>query len=157
MGPLLRLRPQYDTDQGARQTASAGFICPVSGNIFRLISFHFESSPLHSPLHLCFCGSHVLEQLFNFFVWRGLQGGDPDDAGPDMKEALDEAMKYIPEEKWKHAPVFLTATAGMRLLPETERAHLLRVVNLWLADPENHPFLYGTKPPFDDGQFWAQT
>ena len=45
----------------------------------------------------------------------------------------------------------------MRLITEDDRARILRVINVWLADTDNHPFLYGTKPPFTDGQFWAQT
>eukprot|EP00951_Prasinocladus_malaysianus_P019404 scaffold156735_cov42-Prasinocladus_malaysianus.AAC.1 len=44
----------------------------------------------------------------------------------------------------------------MRLLPEGDRARILRHVNFWLADPESHPFLYGTRS-LTDGQFWAQT
>jgi len=85
------------------------------------------------------------------------EGGDPHGAGESLLQALEEAKEVIPKEKWPNTPVFLTATAGMRLIPEKDRALILRVVNIWLANPDNHPFLYGTRPPFTDGQFWAQT
>eukprot|EP00963_Diacronema_lutheri_P010272 scaffold995_cov358-Pavlova_lutheri.AAC.19 len=82
-------------------------------------------------------------------------GGDPAMVGNNLQPILDKAQEVIPQHMWKYTPVFLTATAGMRLLPETDRAIVLRRVNLWLADPDNHPFLYGTKGK--GGQFWAQT
>jgi len=86
-----------------------------------------------------------------------VEGGDPHAAGQSLLPALDEAKSAIPEDKWGSAPVFLSSTAGMRLIPEKDRALILRVVNIWLADPDNHPFLYGTRPPFTNGEFWAQT
>uniref|UniRef100_A0A061SHQ5 Nucleoside diphosphatase n=1 Tax=Tetraselmis sp. GSL018 TaxID=582737 RepID=A0A061SHQ5_9CHLO len=85
------------------------------------------------------------------------EGGKPEEAGRALEPALLRAKAIIPEELWKHTPIFLTATAGMRLIPEKDRADILRVVNVWLADPSNHPFLYGTSPPFSDGEFWSQT
>lgn len=82
-------------------------------------------------------------------------GGDPTLVGHNLKPILDKAKDIIPSQLWKHTPVFLTGTAGMRLLSEPDRAIVLRKVNLWLADPQNHPFLYGTTGK--GGQFWAQT
>ncbi|KAJ5654160.1 hypothetical protein N7490_001163 [Penicillium lividum] len=50
----------------------------------------------------------------------------PDSIGPDhLAELLDHAKNIIPEEDAKDTPIFLLATAGMRLLGNLERQLLL--------------------------------
>ncbi|MCJ1275692.1 Golgi apyrase [Puttea exsequens] len=49
-----------------------------------------------------------------------------DRVGPDhLQELLQKARKVIPDEVAQETPVFLLATAGMRLLPEAQRNSLL--------------------------------
>lgn len=49
--------------------------------------------------------------------------------GPDhLEELFKKARKVIPEKAVKDTPVFLLATAGMRLLPEEQRNALLRQI-----------------------------
>ena len=56
-------------------------------------------------------------------------GDKPDLVGPDyLKELFDHALDIIPEDAVKDTPMFLLATAGVRLLPEMQRKELLRQV-----------------------------
>ena len=41
---------------------------------------------------------------------------DPSQAGESIKECLDEAVDAIPKSEQKESPIYLGATAGMRLL-----------------------------------------
>lgn len=52
-------------------------------------------------------------------------GTKPTEVGPDhLKELIDHALQNIPKDKVKDTPVFLMATAGMRLLPDEQQAAL---------------------------------
>ncbi|KAK5445216.1 Golgi apyrase [Exophiala xenobiotica] len=54
-------------------------------------------------------------------------GANPDSVGPDhLRPLLQHALKYIPEEAVPDTPIFLLATAGMRLLPEQQQKDVLR-------------------------------
>ena len=56
-------------------------------------------------------------------------GETPADVGPKHLQSLvDHALKYIPNDNIKDTPVFLMATAGMRLLPEVQRTALTREI-----------------------------
>ncbi|RYP52480.1 hypothetical protein DL769_010668 [Monosporascus sp. CRB-8-3] len=49
-------------------------------------------------------------------------GDHPEDVGPDhLQHLIDHAMDIIPEEKHADTPIFLMATAGMRLLPTDQQ------------------------------------
>jgi len=53
-------------------------------------------------------------------------GDHPEDVGPDHLEALiKKAKKKIPSERHADTPIYLMATAGMRLLPKDQQATLL--------------------------------
>lgn len=53
-------------------------------------------------------------------------GEKPDQVGPGhLKELLTHAVDIIPEDAMKETPLFLLATAGMRLLAEPQRTELL--------------------------------
>ena len=56
-------------------------------------------------------------------------GEKPDRVGPDHLESLyNKARRVIPTALEEDTPVFLLATAGMRLLPEDQRNRLLRQI-----------------------------
>ena len=56
-------------------------------------------------------------------------GEKPDRVGPDHLESLyEKARKVIPTALEEDTPVFLLATAGMRLLPEDQRHELLQQI-----------------------------
>lgn len=54
---------------------------------------------------------------------------NPEDLGPDhLRTLVDHAMEYVPHEAIPDTPIFLLATAGVRLLPAFQRNSLLRQV-----------------------------
>ena len=54
-------------------------------------------------------------------------GANPDSVGPDhLRPLLEHALHYIPKEAVPETPIFLLATAGMRLLPEQQQKDVLR-------------------------------
>ncbi|KAI0164627.1 nucleoside phosphatase family-domain-containing protein [Xylariaceae sp. FL1272] len=56
-------------------------------------------------------------------------GDHPEDVGPEHLESLiKKAKKEIPYEKHADTPIYLMATAGMRLLPKDQQATLLSEV-----------------------------
>ncbi|KAI1266886.1 nucleoside phosphatase family-domain-containing protein [Xylariaceae sp. FL1019] len=56
-------------------------------------------------------------------------GDHPEDVGPEHLETLiKKAKKKIPSEKHVDTPIYLMATAGMRLLPKDQQATLLSEV-----------------------------
>ncbi|KAI2473552.1 nucleoside phosphatase family-domain-containing protein [Annulohypoxylon bovei var. microspora] len=49
-------------------------------------------------------------------------GEHPEDVGPDhLQELVERALDIIPDDKHADTPVFVMATAGMRLLPPTQQ------------------------------------
>lgn len=71
------------------------------------------------------------EESWTFKITPGVStfGDKPDEVWDDHYEALVEyAEKIIPKESWKDTPIFILATAGMRLLPEKKRETLLNKI-----------------------------
>ncbi|KAK3991400.1 nucleoside phosphatase family-domain-containing protein [Cladorrhinum sp. PSN332] len=55
------------------------------------------------------------------------------DVGPDHLQSLvDHALQFIPHDKVKDTPVFLMATAGMRLLPQVQQSALTHEICSYL-------------------------
>lgn len=53
-------------------------------------------------------------------------GEKPEQVGPDhLKQLVDHALEYIPQDQIQDTPIFLLATAGMRLLPDHQRNQVL--------------------------------
>ena len=53
-------------------------------------------------------------------------GEKPEDVGPEhLSDLVDFALDIVPQEEVENTPIFLLATAGMRLLPEHQRAQVL--------------------------------
>ncbi|KAH6660678.1 GDA1/CD39 family protein [Truncatella angustata] len=52
-------------------------------------------------------------------------GEHPEDVGDYMKDLVEKAVATIPEEKHADTPIFLMATAGMRLLPPLQQRAVL--------------------------------
>lgn len=56
-------------------------------------------------------------------------GSTPELVGPDhLKDLVDFALDIVPKKEIENTPVFLLATAGMRLLPDDQRAAVLQHV-----------------------------
>lgn len=53
-------------------------------------------------------------------------GEKPEDVGPEhLAHLVDFALDIVPEDEVANTPIFLLATAGMRLLPEYQRSQVL--------------------------------
>lgn len=60
-------------------------------------------------------------------------GEDPTAVGPDhLKGLIDHALDIIPEDQIEDTPIFLMATAGMRLLPKIQQSALTREICSYL-------------------------
>lgn len=54
-------------------------------------------------------------------------GANPEDVGHDhLRKLLEHALDHVPKKAVPDTPIFLLATAGMRLLPEHQQSNLLR-------------------------------
>ncbi|GAB1319038.1 Golgi apyrase [Madurella fahalii] len=62
------------------------------------------------------------------------------DVGPEhLQSLIDHALKYIPKDNVRDTPIFLMATAGMRLLPQVQQTALTREICSYLK--QNTQFL----------------
>ncbi|KAF2226863.1 putative nucleoside diphosphatase [Elsinoe ampelina] len=53
-------------------------------------------------------------------------GDKPEQVGTEhLKELMDHALKIVPSDEHENTPIFLLATAGMRLLPDQQRKDVL--------------------------------
>ena len=52
-------------------------------------------------------------------------GDHPGDVGDHLKGLLDHAEKIVPQSAWAETPIYVMATAGMRLLPDQQREAVL--------------------------------
>lgn len=50
-------------------------------------------------------------------------------AAASLNQMLEEAKKYIPQQKWATTPVALKATAGLRMLPENDANAIIEEVS----------------------------
>ncbi|EMD95406.1 hypothetical protein COCC4DRAFT_35226 [Bipolaris maydis ATCC 48331] len=56
-------------------------------------------------------------------------GENPHRVGPDhLEKLLSHALKHVPVDQVPNTPLFLLATAGMRILPESQRKEILHQV-----------------------------
>ncbi|KAF1989197.1 hypothetical protein K402DRAFT_350973 [Aulographum hederae CBS 113979] len=66
-------------------------------------------------------------------------GETPTLVGPDhLKPLFDHALKYVPKSQYENTPIFLLATAGVRLLPAPQRTALLKEICNYAK--QNTPF-----------------
>lgn len=67
---------------------------------------------------------------------------DPSKVEAYLMPLLEAAKKTIPKDKHSSTPIFLLATAGMRLLPEDQAEALLNEVRKLFNDKAKCPFLF---------------
>lgn len=66
--------------------------------------------------------------------------GQPELAGPSLASLIQFVKGKVPENYWKDTPIWLKATAGLRLLDKTASDKILESVRVFLKDPSNCPF-----------------
>jgi Golgi nucleoside diphosphatase len=60
-------------------------------------------------------------------------GDRPEDVGPEhLQSLIDHALRFIPADNIRDTPIFLMATAGMRLLPQIQQSALTREICSYL-------------------------
>ncbi|TKA25229.1 hypothetical protein B0A50_05927 [Salinomyces thailandicus] len=65
-------------------------------------------------------------------------GEKPEEVGPEhLKELVDFALEIVPKDEVAQTPIFLLATAGMRLLPDYQREAVLDNVCRYLQQHTN--------------------
>jgi hypothetical protein len=102
-------------------------------HVYRYGKLDKESGPLF-----------VLPQHTSKKVKPGLSSfaKNPDGAGPSLEGLITFLKEAIPESSWPHTPIWLKATAGLRMLPEAESAAILGSVRSFLRDPARSPFIF---------------
>lgn len=67
---------------------------------------------------------------------------NPSSAGPSLEGLVEFLKVQIPREKWSKTPIYLKATAGLRMLPETTSNDIISSVRQYLSDPLHSPFYF---------------
>ena len=67
----------------------------------------------------------------------------PESAGPSLQVLINFMKEEIPQEMWEHTPIWLKATAGLRLLTSSESAKILHSVRTMLSSKEV-PFIFNS-------------
>lgn len=80
-------------------------------------------------------------------VTPGLAKKDPTEIESYLKPLIDHAKKLVPEQKWSTTPIFLFATAGMRVIPEERQNAILSAVQTTLKQSQFR---------FDNPKQWAR-
>ncbi len=68
--------------------------------------------------------------------------GNPDDAGKSLEGLIEFMKNQVPDADWATTPVWLKATAGLRMVSEAQRSAILNSVAGFLSDRTNSPFLF---------------
>ena len=87
---------------------------------------------------------YVLPQHVSKKVKPGLSSfaKTPEGAGPSLKELVEFVKSKVPESDWAVTPIWLKATAGLRMLEASESGAVLVSVRNFLADKANSPFIF---------------
>lgn len=82
---------------------------------------------------------HTLPKLMTDKSWTQITrpgvssyATNPAKVGDSLKGLVDNALKIIPKEQIKTTPIYLLATAGMRLLPETQQTAIKKQICTYL-------------------------
>jgi apyrase len=79
-------------------------------------------------------------------------------AGGSLAPLIEFAKGVIPKAEWSLSPIWLKATAGLRMLKRTERLAILQDVRTFLGDETKSPFLSRARwasviPGHEEGAF----
>jgi len=87
---------------------------------------------------------YVLPQHNSRKVKPGLStfAQNPQDAGSSLAGLVDFLKEQVPERDWGVTPIWLKATAGLRMLKNEESEAILDSVRGFLSNSQNSPFLF---------------
>jgi Golgi nucleoside diphosphatase len=85
---------------------------------------------------------YILPQHDSKKVKPGLStfANNPTDAGPSLAGLVDFLKEQVPESDWSVTPIWLKATAGLRMLPTATSDAILESVRQYLLNTKNSPF-----------------
>lgn len=66
----------------------------------------------------------------------------PDMAGPSLKGLVDFLKEKIDSKEWAQTPIWLKATAGLRMIPPAKSNAILESVRKFLSNPSESPFYF---------------
>jgi Golgi nucleoside diphosphatase len=87
---------------------------------------------------------YVLPKHSSYKVKPGLSSfaSSPNSAGPALEPLIDFLKKEVPEDSWSTTPIWLKATAGLRMLDSSQSAQILVSVRQFLSDKSKSPFKF---------------
>lgn len=87
---------------------------------------------------------YVLPQHNSKKVKPGLSSfaSNPSDAGVSLAGLVDFIKEQVPQNAWGDTPIWLKATAGLRMLEESQSNAILNSVRAYLNDDSKSPFLF---------------
>jgi len=87
---------------------------------------------------------YVLPQHVSKKVKPGLSSfaNNPQDAGVSLTGLVDFIKTQVPEADWELTPIWLKATAGLRMLEPSKSDAVLNSVRTFLSSKETSPFLF---------------
>lgn len=87
---------------------------------------------------------YVLPQHISKKVKPGLSSfaATPDKAGASLADLVAFVKEKVPEKDWAVTPIWLKATAGLRMLEESQSAAVLQSVRAFLGDKASSPFIF---------------
>lgn len=87
---------------------------------------------------------YILPQHLSKKVKPGLStfAGNPQDAGKYLADLIEFIKEQVPEEDWAVTPIWLKATAGLRMLDTKVSDQILTSVRSYLGTKSSSPFLF---------------
>lgn len=87
---------------------------------------------------------YVLPEHVSKKVKPGLSSfsGNPSDAGASLQGLISFLKEEVPENDWSVTPIWLKATAGLRMLPVKDSEAILGSVRKFLGDRNKSPFYF---------------
>ena len=87
---------------------------------------------------------YVLPKHDSLKVKPGLSSfaNNPQDAGMSLQGLIDFMKEQVPEKDWAVTPIWLKATAGLRMLDTAKSDAILSSVRSFLLDTNKSPFLF---------------
>ncbi|KAF4617218.1 hypothetical protein D9613_006321 [Agrocybe pediades] len=133
----------YDEDPDPSSTTHC--TKPYSPNL-RLVQYALmiDAGSTGSRIHIYKFNNCGASPDYEYEVFKMIQGGlssyagKPEEAAKSLDVLLDEAVRVVPKSLQKCTPLAVKATAGLRLLPGSQSADILRAVEKRIH--EQYPF-----------------
>lgn len=103
---------------------------------------------------------YILPKHLSLKVRPGLStfANNPMNAGESLKGLIDFMKTQVPESDWGSTPIWLKATAGLRIIDPDVSEAILNSIRVFLSESSNSPFLFRSTwakviPGVEEGAF----